>query len=194
MSAAFTIARVVVVPSRTFRSYDLELKVNNLRQRSVSNCTRVGIKHPVTMSSISNLLKTFNSAPPTAKVAFKTGVYIAGLGLALLLFPQSVIQLFSTSTSMPAVGWVRVGGTLASLFGFYYFGAALDDVEGRFPYRFYQSTVAGRFFLAVIFSALVLTEQSHMSLMVLVIANIASAIAMNRQIGIAVANGRVAAP
>jgi len=92
------------------------------------------------------------------------------------------------------VGWVRVGGTLASLFGFYYFGAALDDVEGRFPYRFYQSTVTGRLFLAVIFSALVLTEQSHMGLLVLAFANIASALAMNRQIGIAVASGRVAVP
>lgn len=92
------------------------------------------------------------------------------------------------------MGWVRVGGSLASLFGFYYFGAALDDVEGRFPYRFYQSTVFGRLFLAVIFSALVLSEQSHVSLLVLVFANIASAFAMNRQIRIAAASGRVAVP
>jgi hypothetical protein len=93
---------------------------------------------------------------------------------------------------VPSVGWVRVGGTLASLFGFYYFGAALDDVEGRFPYRFYQSTVTGRVFLAVVFLALVITEQSHRSLLLLAVANIASAWAMNRQIERAVAMGRVA--
>lgn len=91
---------------------------------------------------------------------------------------------------MPDVGWVRVGGTLASLFGFYYFGAAFDDVEGRFPFRFYQSTISGRIFLALVFSVLVLAGQSHRSLLILALANIASAFAMNRQIQIAVAQGR----
>jgi hypothetical protein len=83
---------------------------------------------------------------------------------------------------MPDVGWVRVGGTLASLFGFYYCGAALDDAEGRFPYRTYQSTVAGRIFLAAVFLLLVVTGQSHRSLLVLAAANIVSALSMHRQI------------
>jgi hypothetical protein len=108
--------------------------------------------------------------------------------------PKIVSAAPLISCSVPDVGWVRVGGTLAYLFGFYYFGAALDDVEGRFPYRFYQSTVIGRLFLAVVFLVLVLTEQSHRSLLILVAANIVSALAMNKQIGRAVASGRNVRP
>lgn len=84
---------------------------------------------------------------------------------------------------MPATGWIRVGGTLASLFGFYYIGAGLDDTEGRFPLRFYQATIAGRYFLSVVFLALVLTKQSSRELLLLGIINIASAMAMSRQVG-----------
>jgi hypothetical protein len=101
MSAALSLSCGVVIPfQRSLRSCDLQLKLKppKLRQRSVSNCTRLIIKQPIIVSSISNLLETYNDAPPTAKVAFKTGVYITGFGLALLVFPQAVIQFFSTST------------------------------------------------------------------------------------------------
>ena len=84
--------------------------------------------------------------------------------------------------SVPGVGWIRVGGTLASLFGFYYIGAALDDVEGRFPLRFYQATILGRVFLSAVFSWLVLSGQSERGLLVLALVNLASAWAQHRQV------------
>jgi len=101
MSAAIYLARGVVIPLRIFRSCDLlqsKVKSQKLRKWPVSNCTILANKHRITMSSIGHLLETYDNSPPTAKVAFKTGVYITGLGLALLLFPQAVIQFFSTLT------------------------------------------------------------------------------------------------
>ena len=92
------------------------------------------------------------------------------------------ISLYWFSCSLPATGWIRVGGTLASLFGFYYIGAGLDDMEGRFPLRFYQVTILGRIFLSIVFALLVVTKQSPRGLLLLSVVNILSAGAMARQV------------
>ncbi len=44
----------------------------------------------------------------------------------------------TTFRSTVSAGWIQVGGILASLFSFYYFGAALDDSAGRKPIFFYK--------------------------------------------------------
>ena len=52
-------------------------------------------------------------------------------------------------------GWIRVGGTLAALFGCYYWGAAFGDSNGSGSRAFYMSTVVGRVGLVVAFAAIV---------------------------------------
>lgn len=52
-------------------------------------------------------------------------------------------------------GWIRVGGTLAALFGCYYWGAAFGDSNGSGSRAFYVSTVVGRVGLVVAFAAIV---------------------------------------
>ena len=76
-------------------------------------------------------------------------------------------------------GWVRVGATLALLFGAYYLGAALDDAEGRKPLRMYQATVLGRLLLAAVFSALVAAGQCGHGLLALAAVNLAGAARMH---------------
>lgn len=80
--------------------------------------------------------------------------------------------------SLVAIGWIRVGATLASLFGFYYLGAALDDAEGRRPVLMYTATVWGRLMLSAMFSWLVGSGQVPPPLLALALANAASALAM----------------
>lgn len=72
-----------------------------------------------------------------------------------------------------------MGGVLASLYGAYYLGAALDDAEGRKPVRFYQSTIIGRLILAAAFTGLVYLKQCGTGLLLLAGANIVSAAAMH---------------
>ena len=68
---------------------------------------------------------------------------------------------------------------MASLFGAYYVGAALDDCEGRRPTRFYQTTILGRALLTVAFVWLVAAKQSEPGLLLLAAANALSAWALH---------------
>ena len=86
----------------------------------------------------------------------------------------------SLTCSRVAVGWVRVGGILASLFGFYYVGAALDDAAGRQPLYFYHTTIIGRLVLSAAFAYLVATRQCEPGLLVLAAANAASSLLLRR--------------
>ena len=82
---------------------------------------------------------------------------------------------------IPSYGWIRVGGTLSTLFGFYYLGAALDECEKRpMPRRFYQATIVGRLFLSAVFGLLVAIGQVPRELLVLAVVNLWSAWAMHR--------------
>lgn len=74
--------------------------------------------------------------------------------------------------------WIRVGGVLASLFGFYYIGAAHGDFTGRGLESFYRSTVYGRAFLGIAFTALVLTGKSQWQLLILAGVNVLGALSM----------------
>lgn len=79
-----------------------------------------------------------------------------------------------------ALGWVRVGGVLASLFGAYYVGAALDDAAGRPPLYFYKATVVGRLLLSASFAYLVATGQCEAGLLALAAMNALSALVLQR--------------
>ena len=76
--------------------------------------------------------------------------------------------------SRVALGWVRVGGMLATLFGFYYMGAAMDDAAGQHPRHFYAATIAGRLLLSAAFAGLVAAGQCEPGLLWLAAANAAS--------------------
>ena len=67
--------------------------------------------------------------------------------------------------------WIRVGGVLASLFGFYYIGAAHGDYTNKGLESFYRSTVYGRLFLAIVFTTLVISGKSQWQLLILAAAN-----------------------
>lgn len=82
--------------------------------------------------------------------------------------------------SRVALGWVRVGGVLASLFGAYYVGAALDDAAGRQPLYFYRATVVGRLLLSAAFTYLVASGQCEAGLLALAAANALSSLALHR--------------
>ena len=84
--------------------------------------------------------------------------------------------------SLVTMGWVRVGGVLASLYGFYYIGAALDDAAGRNLEHFYASTIAGRLFLSAAFAALVASRQCEPALLWLAAANAASSLLLLRAV------------
>ena len=84
----------------------------------------------------------------------------------------------SLCRSRVAPGWIRVGGVLATLFGSYYFGAALDDADGRYPLFLYASTLAGRLLLSAAFAWLVASGQCEAPLLWLAAANVASGAAL----------------
>lgn len=95
----------------------------------------------------------------TALVALRTCAYISTVGAVALFFPDLIIRIcnfMSKNTASLAVDsfLVRIGGCLAMLFGAYYCGAALDDMQGNQPRCFYISTVLGRYFLGIVFACL----------------------------------------
>jgi hypothetical protein len=117
------------------------------------------------------------SWPATARVALRTGIYITTLGIAVFLLPGAAFgALFDASRV--SEGWVRVGGLLASLYGAYYVGAALDDAAGRYPRFFYLSTIGGRLLLSTAFAGLVAARQCEPALLWLAAANAASSALM----------------
>ena len=77
-----------------------------------------------------------------AKSLFVFGIYLAGLGLSLLLVPNLLLQVFE----MPRTNevWIRINGMFVLCLSFYYVQAARNDLTS-----FIGWTVAGR--LAVIF-------------------------------------------
>jgi hypothetical protein len=101
------------------------------------------------------------------------------------------ILLSNVCSTLPSPGWIRVGGVLASLFGFYYVGAAMDDIDGRMPLQFYRSTILGRVLLSMTFTLLVALRQCEMGMMWLAAANLASAAAMHKAVADRVGAGGI---
>ena len=82
-------------------------------------------------------------------------------------------------------GWIRVGGILAALFGFYYLGVGWPDrheLQHHSPISpavgFYISTILGRAFLCAAFCVLVLSGQVGRTLLLPAAVNLLSALNM----------------
>ncbi len=97
-------------------------------------------------------------------------------------FASSPLQPCNRAALVPTLvrsavgpGWIRVGATLAVLFGAYYLGAAMDDMEGRKPLRMYQATILGRVLLAAVFTGLAACGQCGAGLLLLAAVNAAGA-------------------
>lgn len=75
-------------------------------------------------------------------------------------------------------GWLRVGGTVAALFGAYYLGAAFGERSGSGLRGFYVSTVVGRLLLSLAFVSLCLSQQIGRGLLVIAAINAAGAFSM----------------
>jgi hypothetical protein len=165
------------------------------RQQSLHVCTRSKTIRQQAISS--NHMKSWTSLlleekPQTAIVALRTSLYITSIGVIALLFPSLLIKILwkyiesnvhnsIAAASLPAPLYVQVGGTLAMLFGFYYLGAALDDIDGRYPLYFYRTTVAGRYFLAIVCTILFLTQGVQQGwLLVVSVMNAVSAVVMHK--------------
>jgi hypothetical protein len=68
------------------------------------------------------------------------------------------------------VGWIRVGAILASVFGVYYIGTSVGDMQGvPGAYAFYMSTVVGRMFLFIGFCWLVAIGAAQRALLLVCI-------------------------
>ena len=76
--------------------------------------------------------------------------------------------------------WIRIGGVLASLFGFYYVGAAHGDITHKGLESFYRSTVYGRLFLVIAFVVLVALKKSQWQLLILAGLNLLGAASMHK--------------
>ena len=81
--------------------------------------------------------------------------------------------------------WIRIGGILAMLFGFYYAGAAHGEITRRGVKSFYEATIWGRLFLFVSFMILVAIKKSQWQLSILAFINLIGAASMWRALRIA---------
>jgi hypothetical protein len=79
---------------------------------------------------------------------FLFGIYVALLGLSLLIIPDTVLSVFRFPSDQGYM--VRVLGSVVMVLGFYYIQAARDD-----SISFFRSSVWGRTMILVLFTALV---------------------------------------
>jgi len=113
-----------------------------------------------------------------AQLAMFTGLYIAVVGMALFIYPTKLFGLLFDVRSV-TVGWIRVGAILAVVFGVYYIGTAVGDMQGYSGARaFYMSTVVGRMFLFVGFAWLVAVGAAQSTLLLVGSVNMVGAVSM----------------
>lgn len=79
---------------------------------------------------------------------------------------------------------IRVGGTLTTLYGFYYLGAAFGEINHSGMQGFYRSTIVGRVFLAVCFSIFVGLGECPPALLLLAALNVVGAWIMHKSLSI----------
>jgi len=103
-----------------------------------------------------------------ARSVFLFAVYLFGLGVWLLLAPNSMLRLFG----MPDVQdvWIRVVGMLVVLLGFYYSSAAKAGLID-----FFQWTVYARASVIVFFAAFFLAGLAPSSLLLFGVVDLAAA-------------------
>lgn len=140
-----------------------------------------------------NLLGTFSkkrflAASPTSRVAFSTGAYISVVGLALLIFPSTTFHFVFPRGGVEKP-FIRLGGVLCQLFGFYYLGASYGDLasssqsasQSRKCIRaFYMSTIIGRIYLAAVIPLLCVTCDLSARALLLAVINLLGALSLRR--------------
>lgn len=78
------------------------------------------------------------------------------------------------------IGWIRVGGVLASLYGFYYLGAGYADKQHQQASQgFYRATVWGRLFLFAAFAVIVWRGEVERTLLIPAVVNLVGALTMH---------------
>jgi hypothetical protein len=141
---------------------------------------------PGWLQQVGTLIQLTDRISQTARVALRTCAYISTIGAVALFFPDCIIRIcsfMSRDTASLAVDpvLVRIGGCLAILFGAYYCGAAIDDMQGNQPRYFYISTVLGRYFLGIVFACIYAsTGLKYAWILALGVINVLSGIAMQR--------------
>lgn len=115
--------------------------------------------------------------PAIVNITFQTGAYIAVAGAVLIMWPSLMYKVLLIDKSQISIGWVRVLAAAAVLFGTYYIGAALDQLEtGKMMLRFHQCTILGRFWLVFTFAVLVAMGQCSKGVIVIALLNLLSAL------------------
>lgn len=81
---------------------------------------------------------------PPARTVFTFGIYVIGVGLAMMLVPGVIFEVLGVPTT--GEPWIHVVGYLAAVIGFYYVVAARSEAEA-----FLRATVPVRVVSAVVF-------------------------------------------
>lgn len=104
-----------------------------------------------------------------ARSLFVFGVYLCGLGLALLLAPNLLLSVFGLPPTSEV--WIRVNGMFILCFSFYYVRAARSELTS-----FIRWTVPGRAAVVVYFTAFVLLASAPKTLLLFGLIDLAAAI------------------
>mmetsp|Transcript_7761 Transcript_7761/g.21141 ORF Transcript_7761/g.21141 Transcript_7761/m.21141 type:complete len:177 (+) Transcript_7761:255-785(+) len=158
---------------------------SSLRRRPVCHNVCASLRHA---STVADLFDKRNGA--RVMVVVRTSMYISSIGFVACICPGLVMRAVNCMTRPAGAAvvceavCVRLGGLLAMLFGMYYAGAALDDLDGKPPMRLYRSTVIGRWLFALATLAIFIAEMPtlHGWLLVLGGMNAVSALALHRQL------------
>jgi hypothetical protein len=105
----------------------------------------------------------------SARTVFVFGIYLAVLGIGLLVAPGPVLAPFGLPT--PQEVWVRVGGMVIAFLGVYYVLAAKHGLRA-----FLAWTVATRAGVIVVFAVLVASGQGPAALLLFGVVDLAGAL------------------
>lgn len=84
----------------------------------------------------------------SARSVFVFGLYLAGLGIVLLVAPNFMLGLFSAPSTTEV--WIRVVGMLTLFLGFYYTQAARKEMTDFFRWTIYPRSTVILFFTAFV--------------------------------------------
>jgi choline-glycine betaine transporter len=104
-----------------------------------------------------------------AKSLFVFGVYLCGLGLSLLLFPNQLLRLFGVPATNEV--WIRINGMFVLCLAYYYLQAARHGLRD-----FIQWTVWARAAVIVYFVIFVLLAGAPRALLLFGVIDLLSAI------------------
>ncbi|HSS21045.1 MAG TPA: hypothetical protein VLL54_13305 [Pyrinomonadaceae bacterium] len=104
-----------------------------------------------------------------AKSLFVFGVYLSGLGLVLLVFPNLLLRVFGIPPTLEV--WIRINGMFVLCLSFYYLLAAKSELT-----NFIRWTVWARAAVIVFFTAFVLLVSAPKALLLFGVIDLLSAV------------------